>query len=132
MSAARYCAGSQSTDAGKAFRGGHWRRHGDRIRAALREALEGRVETPRPARGERPPRQLQAAQEAIRNWRRQRADERGVPPMVVLPNHALQAILAGGAMSLDELAEVPGWGAKRQALYGEDVVEILDRHLSSL
>ena len=58
---------------------------------------------------------------ALKAWRRNESETRGVPPLVVLPPTAMQHLARHGAKRLDE---VPQLGAKRAALYGEVLARI--------
>ncbi|MCB9833481.1 MAG: HRDC domain-containing protein [Planctomycetes bacterium] len=129
LAAARNAAASDRTDVGRAFRGSFWRRHRDELEAGVADALAGRIDAPPPPRRERVARNIQAAQDELRGWRRQHADDRGVPPMVVLPNHVLAQLFESPPRDRAALAALPGLGAKRLALYGDEILEILERHL---
>ncbi len=78
-------------------------------------------ETPSPEqRTERKRREL-----ALGAWRKAEAAQRGVDLQVVLPGHAMAALVASGADSLDALAAVHGLGDVRVARYGEALLNVL-------
>lgn len=61
----------------------------------------------------------------LRDWRRAEAAARAVPNLVVLPNPALEHLVAHGAADLEELAALPDVGPKRALRYGEALLKIL-------
>jgi DNA helicase-2/ATP-dependent DNA helicase PcrA len=87
-------------------------------------------------RGERTPRaQPRPAQplspiearrdEALRTWRRRRAQDDGVPAFVVFQDLVLQGIARSAPASLEELARLWGVGPTKLELYGDDVLAVL-------
>lgn len=66
-----------------------------------------------------------ARTERLQSWRRAQAAQRGVDLQVVLPGHCLDEIAARGLTAVEELAEVPGFGAARTRRYGEALVALL-------
>lgn len=63
--------------------------------------------------------------EALRGWRKTRAQTDGVPVYVILVNRQLAEIAKTAPRSLNELAAVKGIGEARLERYGEDVLRIL-------
>jgi ribonuclease D len=111
-------------------------RYGAGIAEALREGwrIAGAGKAPGPDRGERVPPAEQALrkvwrrrEEALRDWRRDAASKRRVPPLVVLPNPALLALVRDPPPDLEALARVPDLGTKRLALYGDQILEVLSK-----
>jgi superfamily II DNA helicase RecQ len=62
---------------------------------------------------------------ALREWRRDEARERSVPPFVVMHDRTLEAIASNLPRSLDELSEVPGIGPAKLSAYGEAILSIV-------
>jgi DNA helicase-2/ATP-dependent DNA helicase PcrA len=60
--------------------------------------------------------------ERLRTWRSQAAQAASVPAYVVFSDATLQAIAESRPSSLRELSGLPGIGAKKLELYGEDVL----------
>ncbi|RBY96500.1 ATP-dependent DNA helicase [Blastococcus sp. TF02-8] len=60
--------------------------------------------------------------ERLRAWRSQAAQTQSVPAYVVFSDATLQAIAESRPTSLRELSGLPGVGAKKLDLYGEDVL----------
>jgi DNA helicase-2/ATP-dependent DNA helicase PcrA len=60
--------------------------------------------------------------ERLRAWRSQAAQSASVPAYVVFTDATLQAIAESRPSSLRELSGLPGIGAKKLELYGEDVL----------
>src|SRR5262249_39713925 len=63
--------------------------------------------------------------EALRQWRRDEARERSVPPFVVMHDRTLEAIASNMPRSLDELAGVPGIGPAKLSAYGEAILSVV-------
>ncbi|MHC5011515.1 MAG: HRDC domain-containing protein, partial [Planctomycetota bacterium] len=111
------------------------RRYGNAILAALREgrrlAAEGRAPG-KPARPRLPREEMvrrgreRKREDALRRWRRAEAEAREVPPLVVLPNPALQWIVRERPRDVDALAAHPDVGNKRAARYGRAILETLN------
>ena len=62
--------------------------------------------------------------EALRSHRSQLAKEQGVPPYVILHDKTLAAICEQRPDSSDQLAQIPGIGAHKLDLYGEELIRI--------
>jgi len=62
---------------------------------------------------------------ALRAWRRATANEKGLFAYVILHDSTLREIAARKPTTLDELAEIPGLGAKKLEAYGEDVLGVV-------
>lgn len=112
-------------------RGGFVREHGEEVLGLVRE-LQGRA-----ARGELAPQREEREgardpnrrrrEDALKAWRTQKAQERKVTPSVVLPNPLLDALAARPPRAADALADLPYFGDKRRALYGEELVALLSQ-----
>ncbi len=109
-------------------------RYGRALREALERGLaladEGRAPTaperPRPSDAERAEaKACRRREDALKDWRRTEAQARRVPNVVVLPNPALDWIVARGGATLEELAAHPDIGPKRAARYGSAIVTAL-------
>lgn len=112
---------------------GEWfvRRHG---REALRAIERGRSKPqnrlPRPPRG-RPPLADNAARERyarLKEWRKQRAEARGVEPDVIVSNDALVELARLQPQALDELNAIEALGEWKAREYGADLLDILNGH----
>jgi len=64
----------------------------------------------------------EAVFDRLRSWRRQAAQERGVPPFLVFPDATLKAIAEARPRSLDDLAQVKGVGPGKLAGFGAEVL----------
>jgi len=73
--------------------------------------------------------QLQAADtplfEALRMHRSQLAKQQAVPPYVILHDKTLRAICEQRPDSLEQLALIPGIGARKLELYGDELIRII-------
>lgn len=104
------------------------REHGDEVLALVRQLIEdmrhgrlGGAQTVRPRRDSREKKR----DDALRAWRAEKAAERRVTPSVVLSNPLVEALAAKPPLQLEDLAEIPWFGQKRIALYGEALVKLL-------
>lgn len=98
--------------------------------AAILEAVaRGRqAEPPRPPQRRRPPDPaIQERYEALHEWRKQRAAERGVESDVIVPRETLWALARQMPASLEELDDIPGLGPWRRAEYGAELLAMLER-----
>ena len=62
---------------------------------------------------------------ALRAWRRETANEKGVPAYVILYDATLREIAARRPATLDELGEISGLGTKKLEAYGEAVLGVV-------
>jgi ribonuclease D len=95
---------------------------------AILQAIErgkGRM-PPAPHRNFRMDEYAQVRLEALRKWRKRRADARGVESDVILCRDAMFRIAKRAPQSPAELAEIPGVGAFRLAAYGSEILATLN------
>ena len=62
---------------------------------------------------------------ALRTWRRETANEKGVPAYVILHDATLREIAARRPATLAELGKISGLGTKKLEAYGEAVLEVV-------
>lgn len=109
-------------------RGSFVRTYGDEVLAVVREQVEkgrkGELEPEREARGPRDTNRRKR-EDALKQFRVEKATERKVTPSVVLPNPILDMLAGQPPKSLEELAQVPYFGEKRLQLYGPALLELL-------
>jgi len=67
--------------------------------------------------------------EALRRWRKGRAQERGVESDVIVPRDVLWEIARRAPRIPDELEQIAGFGPTRRAKYGEEIIQILKRQM---
>jgi ATP-dependent DNA helicase RecQ len=66
-------------------------------------------------------------QEYLREWRRTTAKQRGVPAYVVMHDTTLDELCRAQPKSLSALLRVPGFGERKLDLYGQQILEALER-----
>ena len=66
--------------------------------------------------------------EALRDLRTRLAQQQGVPPYVILHDKTLHELCRQRPLALPDLADIPGIGARKLELYGNDLVEIIEQH----
>jgi superfamily II DNA helicase RecQ len=66
-------------------------------------------------------------EKALRDWRLAEAKRRAVPAFRILSDKSLQAIAAEKPLSIRELLEIPGVGARLAEQYGAQIFRILER-----
>ena len=66
-------------------------------------------------------------EKALRDWRLAEAKRRSVPAFRILSDKSLQAIAAEKPLSIRELLEIPGVGARLAEQYGAQIFRILER-----
>jgi ATP-dependent DNA helicase RecQ len=69
--------------------------------------------------------------EALREWRRDRAKEQGVPPYVIFHDSTLREVAARKPSSLRELSAVEGIGDTKLERHGESLLDALARAMES-
>ena len=63
--------------------------------------------------------------ERLRQWRQEVAKERKVPAFVVMHDTSLDDLCRRRPASLDELRQVHGFGEKKTADYGPEILKVL-------
>jgi ribonuclease D len=104
------------------LRGSFVREHGPELLTVVAQALREPPEVPERDKRKRSPASVVARDKALRNWRREQAEQLERPAHVVLPPRALEWIAAHGATDLDACPEL---GAKRIARFGPALRELL-------
>ena len=66
--------------------------------------------------------------DALKAWRRERADAEGVPPYVVAHDSQLAAVAELRPRTLDALRAIKGFGPKKVEKYGEEILGIVSMH----
>lgn len=100
---------------------------------AINRAREGRVAAEPPVeRINRGPSPAERAlrrnrEQALTEWRKAEATERGVDPQAVLPGHAVADLAAHRPRDAKGLFDVPGLGASRIERYGAQWLALMDR-----
>ena len=62
--------------------------------------------------------------EKLKAWRRDRARREDVPAYRVLSNRTLMAAAASQALDASDLAQIPGFGVKKVAVYGSELLRL--------
>jgi ribonuclease D len=104
------------------------RRWGKGILAAIRRGKT--LKPPVPIRNGRLDERGQMRLEALRKWRKRRAQMRGVESDVILCRDSLYRIARLGPDSLDALGRIPGIGPFRLTAYGEEILAALQPYRS--
>jgi len=102
------------------------RRYGDRILQALARGRQSKPPSP-PHRSRIPEPEIQIRYEALHEWRKQRAAERGVESDIIVPRETLWALARRAPKTISELDDIPGLGPWRRAEYGEELLAVLKR-----
>jgi ATP-dependent DNA helicase RecQ len=68
--------------------------------------------------------------EALRECRRELADEQSVPPYVIFHDSTLQEMCTSVPQSLSEFSQISGVGERKLAKYGAEFLAIINNHLS--
>lgn len=68
-----------------------------------------------------------ARYDALRAWRKERAEERGVESDVIMPRDTLWVLARQVPQRVEDLDDIPGLGPWRRAEYGVELIELLKR-----
>ena len=99
-------------------------RQGSAILSAVQRGLHATPPTP-PHRTPRLDPVTQSRYDALHDWRKARAVERGVESDVIIPKEALWALARNAPRSMSELDQIPGIGPWKKGKYGEDILHLL-------
>lgn len=110
---------------------GEWfvRRHGrDALRAVERGQTRPQTRLPKPPRGESPLNDNASRERyaRLKEWRKQRAEARGVESDVIVSNDALVQIASANPKTPEELAAIPELGEWKIQEYGEEFLHVLN------
>ncbi|MBN1965177.1 MAG: ribonuclease D [Anaerolineae bacterium] len=103
---------------------GQVRRYGRHILQAVAAAKQDKPPR-RPQRDRRPSEAIVARYEALHEWRKQRAQQRGVESDVIVTRDALWALARHAPATPEELADVPGLGPWKTETYGAEILRVL-------
>jgi ribonuclease D len=101
-------------------------RFGHGVLTAIEHGRQAPLPTP-PAARVRPDDAVLARYDALRNWRKARAKQRGVDSDVILSRDALWALAHKPPRALADLESVESVGAWQRQQYGAEIVELLLR-----
>lgn len=105
---------------------GHVRRYGQGLLAAIRRGQNARLPTPPTPEPPTDP-VLVERYSALREWRKERAQARGVESDVIVSRDALWELAAQLPASTEDLGAIASLGAWRAARYGDEILAVLDR-----
>jgi len=101
---------------------GQIHRHG---RALLRAVQEGHGATPpSPPVVEREPDDVRDRYDRLQQWRKTRAQARGVESDVILPRSTLWDLARRPPRTLADLADIVDFGPTRRAMYGQEILAV--------
>jgi ribonuclease D len=103
------------------------RRYGKVLLGAVERGVKGKV--PQPPTHE-PPADPAIVERytALREWRKERAAQRGVESDVIISKDALWSVAESMPASLDELRDIQGIGPWRLQQYGNELLEVIKRY----
>ena len=100
------------------------RRHGNAVIEAIHNGQQAKP--PRQPRQPRPAEHsVMERYSALREWRRERANQRGVESDVILSKNVLWTLAQSAPRTLDDMQGIPGLGPWRLAAYGMELLAIL-------
>ncbi len=101
------------------------RRHGHEVIEAVKHGAESQLPLA-PPRQPRIPNHIAERYNALINWRRQRAQARGVESDVIISKVALWQIARRNPHGLDDLGDIEGLGPWRRGEYGAELLGVLN------
>lgn len=105
---------------------GHVRRYGQSLLAAIRRGQSAKLPTPPPPDPPTDPLLVERFS-ALREWRKERAQARGVESDVIVSRDALWELAAQMPASTEDLRSISSLGAWRAARYGDEILTVLAR-----
>lgn len=102
---------------------GQVHRHGQALLRAVEDGL--RAQPPSPPVVEREPDDVRDRYDRLHQWRKTRAQARGVESDVILPRTALWDLARRPPRTLADLADIVDFGPTRRAMYGQEVVAVI-------
>ncbi len=105
------------------LRGRNVSRYGQRILDAIERGRK--AELPKKPRNKRQPEAVSQRYDALHNWRKERARQRGVASDVVMTRETMWDLAEANPDSAETLAQVETFGAVRRKLYGTEVLSLL-------
>lgn len=99
-------------------------RYGEKLLLAVQRGLKANPPT-RPDRTPRLDPATLARYDALREWRKTRANERGVESDVIIPKDTLWALARSVPRTPDDLNAIPGLGPWKREKYGEELIGLL-------
>jgi len=99
-------------------------RYGDKLLLAVQHGLKGNPPT-RPDRTPRLDPATLARYDALHEWRKARANERGVESDVIIPKDTLWALARSVPRTPDDLNAIPGLGPWKREKYGAELIGLL-------
>ena len=69
--------------------------------------------------------------EALRECRRELAEEQGVPPYVIFHDRTLQELCVTLPETMSQFADIGGVGERKLDKYGEIFLAVINEHLSA-
>ncbi len=103
---------------------GHVERYGQMIIQAVQRGEKARPPL-RPDRGPRMDAATLARYDALHDWRKARAAERGVESDVIIAKETLWALARTPPQSLGDLDKIPGLGPWKRDKYGDELLKLL-------
>jgi ribonuclease D len=95
-------------------------------RGLLQAIANGRAAAPvRPPLAERPPDDVRDRYDRLREWRKKRAQARGVESDVILPKTTIQDLALRPPSTMEDLAQIADFGPWRRATYGREILALL-------
>ena len=102
------------------------RRYGDALLKLIDEGSRAKLPSP-PRRPQPAPPKIMERFSALREWRKMRAEARGVESDVIISKTAMWALATEAPRSLDDLESIPGIGPWRLSAYGSELLAVLQK-----
>ena len=62
----------------------------------------------------------------LRKWRKIKAENQGIPPFLIAKNKQFEELVKGEFKTMESLKLIHGFGDKKVASYGKDMLEIIN------
>lgn len=103
-------------------------RYGKRILSLIHQAQQSPPSLPQKSK-KQIPLEIRERYDRLHNWRKERAQKRGVESDVILHRHTMWELAHANPQTPEQLAQIPSLGPWRQTAYGTELLALLEQKI---